>query len=89
MSRARKAKVSVTISADLLSQIDAFAKQSGIKNRSKVFELWLRKAAQAQLGKQLEQDTAEYYEALNAEAAEDDAEWSAASSDEFGRLGVD
>ncbi len=89
MGTARKAKVSVTISADLLSQIDAFAARSGIGNRSYVIELWLRRAAREQSARRLEQDTIEYYEALTAAGGDDDTEWAAASSDEFGQLDID
>ncbi len=89
MGTAKKAKVSVTISADLLAEIDSFANRSGIGNRSNVIELWLRRAAREQNSRQLERDTIEYYQSLTAAEIKEDADWAAASSNEFKRLGTD
>ena len=89
MGTAKKAKVSVTIDSDLLAEIDAFADRSGIGNRSNVIELWLRRASREQAGKRLDEETAAYYTRLTAAEARDDAEWTAASTDELARLGID
>lgn len=89
MGTAKKAKVSVTIDSDLLAEIDAFADRSGIRNRSNVIELWLRRAAREQAGMRLAEETAAYYTRLTSAEERDDAEWTAASTDELARLGID
>ena len=89
MGKAKKAKVSVTISTDLLSQIDAFALDRGIDNRSQVIELWLRRAAREHDIRRLERDTIDYYERLTDSEVAEDAGWADASSGEFARLDLD
>lgn len=89
MASARKTKISVTIASDLLAQIDTYAERSGVKNRSNVIELWLRRAAQMEAARQLEKDTIAYYESLTAAEQEEDADWVAASTDSFGTSGSD
>ena len=89
MATTKKAKVSITIAADLLAEIDAFAERSGIGSRSNVIERWLRGSAREQRGRQLAQDTVEYYASLTAAEVREDADWAAAASDEFDRLGID
>ena len=89
MAKAKKVKVSVTISGDLLSQIDAYAARTGTGNRSNVVELWLRRAAREQSALQLEKDTIDYYDRLREGDVADDRAWAEASSDEFARLDLD
>jgi metal-responsive CopG/Arc/MetJ family transcriptional regulator len=84
----KKAKVSVTISRDLLAQIDAYAARTGVENRSNVIELWLRRVAREQSALQLEKDTIDYYESLGTN--DDDARrWSNASTAAFSTLDID
>lgn len=72
MTAARKVKVSVTLSRDLLELIDREA--LGKQNRSAVVELWLRRAARQRLVREIERATEEYYRELSdVERAEDEA----------------
>ncbi|OGR12186.1 MAG: hypothetical protein A2341_20865 [Deltaproteobacteria bacterium RIFOXYB12_FULL_58_9] len=87
MGTARKTKVSVTIATELLSQIDTYSERSGIRNRSNVIELWLRRAAQMEAAHQLEKDTISYYESLTAAEQAEDSEWAAVSTGSFTTLG--
>lgn len=86
MSRRTKIKLSVTLSNDVVKQLDAYGARRGITNRSNIIELWLRRAARAQA--ELQQDTIAYYERLTQAARDDDA-WSSASSRELERLDID
>ena len=70
---ARKLKVSLTLSADLLELVDRNARRRN-DTRSGVVEQWLRRAVSAAVEKQLENATAEYYLSLRGdERVEDDA----------------
>jgi metal-responsive CopG/Arc/MetJ family transcriptional regulator len=72
MTTARKVKVSVTLSRDLVELIDLEA--AGFANRSAVVERWLRRAARAKVARDVDRATEEYYESLTtAERAEDEA----------------
>lgn len=89
MQGVKKEKVSITISRDVLQQVDAYAAQQGIGNRSQVIELWLRQMARQQRARQLEKDTIDYYESLtNAELVED-VDWASVSTAELARLDLD
>jgi len=69
-----KAKVSITLSADLLERIDAEVEAEEGASRSSVIERWLRRARSASAAKALREDTVRYYESLDdADRAEDEA----------------
>jgi metal-responsive CopG/Arc/MetJ family transcriptional regulator len=89
MSIRKKVKVSVTTASDLLAEIDAFAERSGIGDRSDVIELWPKQASREQRADRLAEDTVAYYTRLTNYEAREDAEWAAASGDEFARLDMD
>src|SRR5687768_13449669 len=73
MTSAPKLKVSLTLSADLISVIDRDARQRG-STRSGVIEDWLRRAANANAERELQHATAAYYLSLReGERAEDEA----------------
>ncbi len=70
---ARKLKVSVTLSADVLALVDRDARRRS-ETRSGVIEQWLRRVASATIEKEIEHETAAYYEALRgSERVEDEA----------------
>lgn len=72
MTAARKVKVSVTLSKDLVDLIDSEATRAA--NRSAVIELWLRRAARAKAVSDIERATEEYYDSLTAsERADEEA----------------
>jgi len=70
MKAIRKAKVSVTLSRDLLAAIDR--QVTGRTTRSQVIEEWLRLSALAQAHRDLDRATAEYYEGRSAEQRAED-----------------
>jgi hypothetical protein len=73
MTTARKLKVSLTLSADVLALVDRDVAQRHA-TRSSVIEQWLRRAANVAQGKAIEDATAAYYRSLKShERAEDEA----------------
>jgi metal-responsive CopG/Arc/MetJ family transcriptional regulator len=71
MTTARKLKVSVTLSGDLVDLVDrAAARKQG--TRSGVIEEWLRRAAIAGNEKDLESATTAYYLSLRADQRSED-----------------
>ena len=89
MENTRKVKISVTIDADLLAEIDRYTANSDGQTRSSVIESWLRRGARKQAALKLEKDTIAYYQSLTAEQREEDNEWSEASSRQFSKLEID
>ena len=65
MTAARKVKVSVTIDADVLGDVDRHAANQG-STRSAVMESWLRHASRRARAARLEEETAAYYDGLTA-----------------------
>ena len=73
MKSAHKAKVSVTISSDLLAQIDREAKRGDL-SRSEVLDRWLRLASTRRANEELELQTIAYYlNRTDDDRAEDEA----------------
>ena len=69
-----KAKVSITLSEDILARVDAEVRKSPSENRSSVIERWLRRASRAAAVSALREETVRYYEALESdERSEDEA----------------
>jgi metal-responsive CopG/Arc/MetJ family transcriptional regulator len=69
-----KAKISVTISADLLRRVDAEVESRQGASRSSVIESWLRSAVDSSAAAMLREETIRYYEARAAgERREDEA----------------
>jgi hypothetical protein len=70
---ARKLKISLTISADLLALVDQDARRRN-ETRSGVVEHWLRRAASANVERDIADATNAYYQSLRRdERAEDEA----------------
>jgi len=88
MTSAKKTKVSITLSADLLSLIDTVAAKRK-QNRSHIIELWLRKGAADQRARKLDRDTIEYYRQLESSESDEGDEWSSLATNEFGQIGID
>jgi metal-responsive CopG/Arc/MetJ family transcriptional regulator len=63
---ARKLKVSLTLSADLLELVDRRAHSRG-ETRSGVVEEWLRRAAAESVAQEIDDATAAYYLALRGD----------------------
>lgn len=73
MTPVTKLKVSLSLSADIVALVDRDARRCN-DTRSGVVEQWLRRAAAANVERQVEEATAAYYRSLrNDERAEDEA----------------
>lgn len=79
-SRSQKAKITVTLSNDLVHQLDKLLDSPEAGSRSQLVEeavrLWLRDQAQ----KELERQTEEYYLSLSRAERNEDRQWSKISS---------
>ena len=79
MTAARKLKLSITLSADLVSRIDQQVDKAS--SRSSVIERMLQRAGRLRVADELEAATIAYYDGLDEEArADDDAIARAGSS---------
>ncbi len=82
---ANKTKLSVTVSPDLLAQIDEeIARAPEGATRSAVVERWLREASQRRAVDRLAEETARYYRERTSEQREDDEDWAAVATSEYG-----
>ena len=80
---ATKAKLSVTLSRELLAAVDREVARYPGSTRSGVIENWLRLGSRAREEQRLHQETIAYYEARSREERLDDEEWATFASDEF------
>ena len=71
-----KTKITVTLSPDLVRQLDALVDSPGAGSRSRLVEeavrRWLRERAKKELERQIE----EYYHSLSRAERKEDKEWS-------------
>jgi hypothetical protein len=88
MTAARKMKVSLTLSADLLALVDRDAARRR-ETRSGVVESWLRRAATGAAEKEIEQATEAYYLSLRGPAIEEDEKLSRALAAAARRVSYD
>ncbi len=75
-ARSQKAKVTVTLSYDLVSQIDRLVDSSGVSSRSQLVEEAVRRWLRGQAQEELERQTEEYYLSLSKEERNEDRKWS-------------
>jgi thioesterase domain-containing protein len=83
-----KVKVSLTLSADVVALVDRDAKHHK-GTRSSVVELWLRRAATAEVTRGIEDATAAYYRSLRSDQREEDESLSKALSAAARRISYD
>jgi len=88
MTTAAKLKVSLALSVDLVALVDRDARRHN-DTRSGVVERWLRRAASANVEKEIEQATAAYYGSLRAEESLEEAALSNALSSAARRVSYD
>ena|SRR5450432_1306086 len=88
MATATKLKVSLTLSADVVALVDRDARQHK-DTRSGVVEQWLRRAANADAEKSIEEATAAYYLSLRGEERAEDEVVSKALSTAARRVSYD
>jgi hypothetical protein len=88
MTAARKLKVSLTLSADLVGLIDHDAARKR-ETRSGIVEQWLRRAASAGSEQEIEDATAAYYLSLRADERSEDEALARATSRAARRVSYD
>ena len=84
-----KVKISITIAADLLSEIDSYVNNHEHATRSSVIESFLRRTSRRAWSDKLEEETISYYDQLSASEKEEDADWSYATSQQLPSLAID
>ena len=77
MTKSRKVKLSISLSADVLAAVDREARKRS-EPRSAVIEGWLRTAARESAEASLASEVIAYYNTLTAEERREDAQVSAA-----------
>ena len=79
----RRARVTVTLSPDVLSKVDRAARAKPGSSRSSVIEAWLRRAAESEAQNTLDQAIARYYDGLSAEEQAESKAWARFSTRSF------
>lgn len=74
--RSQKAKITVTLSNDLVHQIDKLLDSSEASSRSRLIEEAVRQWLRDQAQKELERQTEEYYLSLSKAERNENQEWS-------------
>jgi hypothetical protein len=85
---ARKVKVSLTLSEDVLARVDREAEDTNA-GRSGVVERWLRRVVAGDVQRSIDDATAAYYASLDRAAVEEGAAIARASSSVSRRLRYD
>jgi metal-responsive CopG/Arc/MetJ family transcriptional regulator len=85
---ARKVKISISIDAALLANLDRYAASKRV-TRSAALERWLAQAEHREKLNRLELETAAYYDSLTDAERREDAELAASSSRNFRKLDID
>ncbi len=86
---AAKAKISITISEDLLDRVDSEVEQSAGASRSSVIESWLRSASRTSAAAILREETIRYYEESSADERRKDEALGRATSKNARRVNYD
>jgi len=75
-ARSQKAKITVTLSSDLVRQIDQLLDSPEASSRSQLIEEAVRRWLRDQAQKELERQTEEYYLSLSKAERNEDKDWS-------------
>lgn len=78
--RSPKAKITVTLSPDVVRQLDALLDLSGNPSRSLLVEEALRRWLQEHAQKQIERQVEEYYRSLSKAERKEDEAWAKTSA---------
>lgn len=84
-----RAKVSITLSEELLARIDREAGRRPGGSRSAVIEEWARRGARLRGADLLREETIAYYDSLDAADQAEDSAIARASGDAARKLGYD
>jgi metal-responsive CopG/Arc/MetJ family transcriptional regulator len=85
---ARKVKISISIDATLLANVDRYASANHV-TRSAALERWLAQVSHREKVNRLEEETAAYYDSLTEADRRDDAEWTEFATQQARKLHVD
>jgi len=85
---ARKVKISISIDAALLANVDRYAAANRV-TRSAALERWLGQVSHREKLNRLEEETAAYYDSLTEADRREDAALAEASSRNFRKLDID
>jgi metal-responsive CopG/Arc/MetJ family transcriptional regulator len=81
-----KTKITVTLSPDVVRQLDALVETPEARSRSQIVEEALRQWLEKNFQRKLEQQTEEYYRSLSPAEQEEDREWSTIASEAAKRV---
>lgn len=84
--RPQKAKITITLSRDLVRQIDERLNSPGVNSRSQLVEEAVRRWLRDQAQKEIERQTEEYYLALSKAERNEDQQWSKIAGHSASRL---
>lgn len=84
-----KMKVSITLSPEVLREVDRAVEEGRGANRSSVVDQWLRRAVRQNREDDLRVQTIAYYESLTDRERREDADISRATAEGAARLSID
>jgi metal-responsive CopG/Arc/MetJ family transcriptional regulator len=76
-----KAKITLTLSSDVVRQLDALARAPQARSRSQLVEEALRRWLDERVQENIERQTEEYYRSLSPAEREQDREWAALAAE--------
>jgi hypothetical protein len=85
---ARKVKISISIDAALLANVDRYAAANHV-TRSAALERWLGQVSHKEKLQRLEEETAAYYDSLTEAERREDAEWADFAGKAAKKLDID
>lgn len=85
-ARSPKSKITVTLSPDLVHQLDELLNSPGAGSRSQLVEEALRRWIRDQVREDLEHQTEEYYKSLSETERKEDRKWSRVAARSARRL---
>jgi len=85
-SHGRKAKITVTLSSDVIRRLDALVETPEVRSRSQLVEEALRRWIEERARGELESQTEEYYRSLSQAEQAENKEWSAIAAESARQL---
>jgi metal-responsive CopG/Arc/MetJ family transcriptional regulator len=85
-SHGRKAKITVTLSPDVIRRLDALVEAPDARSRSQLVEEALRRWIEDRARRELESQTEEYYRSLSQAEQAENKEWTAIAAESATQL---
>ncbi len=85
-SHGRKAKITVTLSPDVIRRLDALVETPDARSRSQLVEEALRRWIEDRARRELETETEEYYRSLSQAEQAENKEWTAIAAESATQL---